>query len=223
MDKVKTDIRTVVGWGYSLVKHDFSTYDLMGRWGNAMGATLAESNWSFANPTLTTAEVISAFYVALREGAGNATLIGCNTVGHLATGWFEAQRTGDDTSGRDWNRTRRMGVNTLAFRAPQHGAFFAVDADCVGLTKQVPWEMNRQWLDLLARSGTALFVSAAPDAVGPEQRAAIKEAFAVASREQKVGEPLDWMDNNQPERWLLDGRITVYDWFGREGLSFSEA
>ncbi|PYT32182.1 MAG: hypothetical protein DMG58_10690 [Acidobacteria bacterium] len=43
------------------------------------------------------------------------------------------------TSGRDWNRTRRMGVNTLAFRGVQHGAFFATDADCVGIMAAVPW------------------------------------------------------------------------------------
>jgi alpha-galactosidase len=223
LEKVKTDIRTVRSWGYHLIKHDFSTYDVMGRWGNAMGATLADSNWSFANPALTTAEVITAFYASLRQAAEDAILIGCNTVGHLAAGWFEVQRTGDDTSGRDWDRTRRMGVNTLAFRGPQHGAFFVVDADCVGLTKQVPWEMNRQWLDLLARSGTALFVSAAPDAVGPEQRTAIREAFASGCRNQELGEPLDWMDNNEPEHWLLNGRKTAYDWFGANSSSANQA
>ena len=42
-------------------------------------------------------------------------------------------RTGDDTSGRIWERTRRMGVNTLAFRLPQHNTFYHIDADCVGI------------------------------------------------------------------------------------------
>ena len=79
-------------------------------------------------------------------------------------------RTGDDTSGRDWSRTKKMGINTLAFRSPQQGNFFDMDADCVGLTNAIPWSLNRQWLDLLARSGTPLFVSAAPDAVKQEQR-----------------------------------------------------
>ncbi|HEY1945557.1 MAG TPA: hypothetical protein VGG97_01025, partial [Bryobacteraceae bacterium] len=31
--RVQQDIRTLAGWGYSLIKHDFSTYDLLGRWG----------------------------------------------------------------------------------------------------------------------------------------------------------------------------------------------
>ncbi len=48
-----------------------------------------------------------------------------------------------------------MGVNTLAFRLPQHGTLFTLDADMAGITEDVPWELNRQWLDVLARSGTA--------------------------------------------------------------------
>ena len=131
-----------------------------------MDAEITDDGWAFADQTRTTAEIIHAFYVALREAAGTAMLLGCNTIGHLTAGLFELQRIGDDTSGRDWNRTRKMGVNTLAFRIPQHGAFFAIDADCVGVTNAVPWRFNRQWLDLLARSGTPLFVSVAPDALG---------------------------------------------------------
>ena len=175
---IEADIQQMKSWGYGLIKHDFSTFDLLGRWGFAMGPQLTDDGWSFADRSKTTAEIIRAFYEGLRKAAGDTVLLGCNTVGHLAAGLFELQRIGDDTSGRDWNRTRKMGVNTLAFRAAQHDAFFAVDADCVGLTHDVPWALNRQWLDLVARSGTPLFGSAAPDAVGPEQRAALKSAFA---------------------------------------------
>ena len=45
-----------------------------------------------------------------------------------------------------------MGVNTLAFRMPQHSTFYSHDADCLGLTKDVPWALNEQWLRLLAGS-----------------------------------------------------------------------
>ena len=109
-----------------------------------------------------------------------------------------------------------MGVNTLAFRMPQHDAFFAVDADCVGLTNDIPWELNRQWLDLLARSGTPLFVSAAPDAVGPGQLAALKQAFAAAALPQPAGEPLDWLDTTCPDFWRLGSTETRYDWYKGE-------
>jgi alpha-galactosidase len=217
--KVKEDVRTLAGWRYELIKHDFSTYDLLGRWGSSMGAAITDDQWHFADRSQTNAEIILSLYRAIREAAGSAAVTGCNTVGHLAAGLFELQRTGDDTSGRDWNRTRKMGVNTLAFRGPQNNAFFAVDADCVGLTKQIPWRLNRQWLDLLAHSGAPLFVSAAPDAAGPEQNAAMRDAFRIAATTLPTGEPLDWLRNNQPEHWRLNGKTAEYNWFGGEGAS----
>jgi alpha-galactosidase len=212
-EQIRSDVRRMCGWGYQLLKHDFSTYDLFGRWGFQMAAELTGANWHFADRTRTNAEIFRALYALLREAAGATPLLGCNTVGHLATGLFEVQRTGDDTSGRDWSRTRKMGVNTLAFRAAQQGAFFDVDADCVGLTKAIPWSLNRQWLDLLSRSGTPLFISAAPDAVGPEQRSALIEAFARAATRQPVCEPLDWLETNEPGHWRLGNSTATYDWF----------
>ncbi|MGH9613917.1 MAG: hypothetical protein ACRD4P_12635, partial [Bryobacteraceae bacterium] len=217
-EQIRSDVRVLCGWGYQILKHDFSTYDLLGRWGFQMGAEMTNSGWHFADRTRTNAEIVRALYSLLREAAGTTLLLGCNTVGHLATGLFEVQRTGDDTSGRDWSRTRKMGVNTLAFRAMQHGAFFDIDADCVGLTKAIPWSLNRQWLDLLARSGTPLFVSAAPDAVGPEQRDALREAFARAAKPQPVCEPLDWLQTNEPEHWRLGNATASFDWF-RDSVS----
>ncbi len=219
LGKIQQDVRTAVGWGYRLIKHDFSTYDLMGRWGSDMRAEMTDPDWTFADRTRTNAEIIGDFYRALREAAGSAMLLGCNTVGHLGAGLFEIQRTGDDTSGRDWNRIRKMGVNTLAFRAPQHGAFYAVDADCVGLTKQIPWGFNRQWLDLLSRSGTPLFVSVAPDALGPEQRSAIRQAFAMAATARPLLEPVDWLHSTEPQTWTLGGEAVSYRWFGEEGVT----
>jgi alpha-galactosidase len=217
-ERISSDVRSLVGWGYELVKHDFSTQDLFGRFGPRMGASLTESGWSFHDRSRTTAEVIRDLYRAIREGAGEqAIIIGCNTIGHLGAGIFDSQRAGDDTSGEEWNRTRRMGVNTLAFRSVQHGAFFSTDADCVGITKAIPWELNKQWLDLLSRSGTPLFVSAAPDAVGPEQRKALREAFARAALPQPVAEPLDWLDTTTPEKWRCGGETVNYDWYGTTG------
>ena len=124
LQSIRDDIARLRAWGYELIKHDFSTYDAFGRWGFDMGAELTDGKWRFADQSLTNAEIILRLYRTLREGAGDGVLIGCNTIGHLAAGLFEIQRTGDDTSGREWERTRRMGVNTLAFRLPQHGAFF---------------------------------------------------------------------------------------------------
>ncbi len=210
---IQEDLRTLVGWGYQLIKHDFSTYDLLGRWGFAMNSEITDSDWNFQDRSRTNAEIIRELYSLLRKSAGETILLGCNTIGHLAAGLFEAQRTGDDTSGREWSRTRKMGVNTLAFRLPQHNAFFAIDADCVGLTNQISWNENRQWLDLLAHSGTPLFVSIAPDVIGSEQRAAVQQAFQMASRNQTIAEPVDWLTNNEPEIWQAQGKQLKYDWF----------
>jgi alpha-galactosidase len=211
-------IHAIRNWGYEMIKYDFSTFDILGRWGFQMGASVTSDGWHFADRSKTTAEVITGLYRAVREAAGSVSLIGCNTVGHLGAGLFELHRIGDDNSGRDWNRTRRMGVNTLGFRMAQHNAFFAADADCVPITKDVPWEMTRQWLDLLANSGTPLFVSADPATLGTEQRNAIRRAMAAASRPQPSGEPLDWMETATPRSWLLGGRPASYKWFGEEGV-----
>ncbi len=216
LDLVHTDIARLAGWGYQLIKHDFTTFDVTGRWGFQMGGSVTSDGWHFADRTTTTAEVLTALYQTIRRAAGDAYLIGCNTVGHLGAGVFELQRTGDDTSGRHWERTRKMGVNTLAFRMPQHNTFFAVDADCVGLTRAIPWEQNRQWLDVLAKSGTPLFVSADPDAIGPEQRKALIEAFTLAAMEQTPAEPLDWLSNTCPTRWSCGN----YSWDDFVGSAF---
>jgi alpha-galactosidase len=217
LDPVRQDIRRVVGWGFELVKHDYSSFDLLGQWGSAMGAELTAAGWHFADRSQTTAEVALALYRAIREAAGDAALIGCNTFGHLGAGLFELQRTGDDTSGREFDRTRRMGVNTLAFRAPQHGTFFTLDADCAAITPEIPWELAARWLDLVARSGTALFVSPDPKALNPEARAAIQRAFSAAARPQPLAEPLDWMETTTPGRWRIQGRTVNYDWYGDDG------
>ena len=151
--------------------------------------------------------MIAELYALLREAAGERILLdGCNTVGHLGQGIFDLQRTGDDTSGRQWERTRRMGVNTLAFRLPQHGTFFTLDPDLVGITEAVPWEFNRQWLEVLARSGTATIVSPGPPARGAEQRAALREAFPVAAAGGASARPVDWLETSTPERWQAKWR-----------------
>ena len=210
-------MRTVTGWGYRMVKHDFSTYDVCGQWGFQMGARPTRDGWRLRDDSVTTAESIRELYRALRRGAGDALIIGCNTIGHLSAGLFEISRTGDDTSGKVWERTRKMGPNTLAMRMPQHDTFHAVDADCVGLTTNVPWELNRQWLDVLARSGTPLFISPDPAAMGPEQTSAVRAAFAIAAESRPVSRPLDWRSTTQPRHWThADGQQT-YSWHASEG------
>jgi alpha-galactosidase len=214
---VEREIRTLRDWGFEMIKHDYSTYDLCARWGFQMTEDLSGSACHFADRSRTTAEIVRALYTAIRHAAGDALLIGCNTIGHLGAGLFELQRIGDDTSGREWPRTRKMGVNTLAFRLPQHGTFFAADADCVPVTAAIPPRLTEQWLDVVSRSGTPLFVSADPAATGTKERAAIRAAFARSARTQAPGlEPLDWMETTAPQRWRAADRTLVYNWYGDE-------
>ena len=182
-------------WGYDLIKHDFTTYELLGQWGSEMNASPTVGHWNFHDRSQTNAEIISSLYRDIRTAAGEDSIVlGCNTVAHLAAGIFDAQRTGDDVSGRLWERTRRMGVNTLAFRLPQHRVFFAVDADCVPITRDVPWQLTRQWLEAVAASGTVLLVSPEPDAVGSEQKRPCAMPSRCACRQrQAVNPPIGYL------------------------------
>ncbi|MFI7062924.1 hypothetical protein ACIBL3_18225 [Kribbella sp. NPDC050124] len=213
LDLVRTDLQRFKGWGFELVKHDFSTFDIFGRWGPSMTAGLTDSR-PFHDTTRTSAEIVLAFYREIRSAADDVVLIGCNTVGHLAAGLVDVQRTGDDTSGRDWERTRKMGVNTLAFRLPQHNRFFTVDADCVPCTPQTPWELIQRFLDLVARSGTALFVSVDPAARTEQSDRALSEGIrlALSGGDASGIEPADWLVSTTPGSWRSGAETIHYDW-----------
>jgi alpha-galactosidase len=206
-------------WGFDLIKHDFTTFELLGQWGSQMGASPTQGNWHFNDRTLTNAEIVTAMYRRLRASCGEERVIlGCNTIGHLSVGIFDASRTGDDVSGKEWERTRRTGVNTLAFRMPQHKTFYSLDADCVPLTPDVPWSMSRQWLEAVANSGSVLLVSPDPRAIGKEQQSALREAFEICVH-RPSSEPLDWIETRTPHAWRSSVRPYTYDWTLEEGES----
>jgi alpha-galactosidase len=167
-------IKNMIGlykqWGFEMVKHDYTTFDIYSKWGFEMNDRMTEPNWHFNDNSKTNAEIILHLYNAIREAAGDMYLIGCNTISHLSAGMFELNRIGDDTSGKEWARTKKMGVNTMGFRMVQHKTFYEADGDCVGLTTEVPWSKNKQWMQLLAQSSAPLFISAQPNAVGEEQK-----------------------------------------------------
>ena len=212
--KVAEDTRRFTGeWGYQLVKYDFVTYDVFGFWSFERPGFLAEDGWHFHDRTKTSAEIILALYRTIHDSAApGAILLGCNAVGHLCAGLAHLNRTGDDTSGLEWERTRKMGVNTLAFRMPQHHAFFDIDADCVGITGQIDWRQNGQWLRLLACSGTPLFVSCKPSECAGQVESDLLAAFARGAKQADEMIPLDWMENRWPQRWLLNGEEVHFDW-----------
>ena len=217
--KIAEDVSRIYTWGYELIKHDFSTFDLFGRFGFEMNSLVTkEDSWAFNDRHKTSAQVVKELYKVIRDNAENAVIIGCNTIGHLCAGIFELNRTGDDTSGERWARTRKYGVNSLAFRMCQNKTFYMCDADCVGiLDKNIPWSLNRQWLDLLAKSGTPLFVSAQPEVMTAEIREDLKNAFKTASKQEDETFPVDFEFNKHPRIWSINGETVKYDFYMSDG------
>ena len=218
IDYVKATAKRLVDWGYRLIKHDYSTFDLFGKWGMNMSTSVTDDGWAFYDRSRTSAEIVVDFYSAIREAAGDAVIIGCNTITHLCAGLVEVNRTGDDTSGRYWDRTRKMGVNTLAFRMMQNRAFYMADADCIGITAAVPWEQNRVWLKALSRSGSPLFMSSAKGVADETMIPEIKEAFAYNSVQDDWLIPVSWMNDICPRTWLLNDEEITFDWYTEEGF-----
>lgn len=228
LNYIKEDIKRICNWGYTLIKHDFSTFDLFGKWGFQMSPLVTDDGWHFYDDSLTSAEVVKLLYKAILDASveasnGETLILGCNTIGHLGAGYMHINRTGDDTSGVIWERTRFMGVNTLAFRLPQHGKFYEIDADCVGIDGGISWSMNKQWADVLAKSGTPLFISVRPNILDETEKQELHEILKVASKQEHHVIPIDWEETTCPEHWQdKDHDIDCkYQWFEETGLKFN--
>ncbi len=225
LDEAMKTIRQAVGWGYTFIKHDFSTWELFGRWGYQMRGQVTLPGWQFYDRSRTNAEIVHDLYQAMRAAAGErTTILGCNTVGQIAAGIFESQRIGDDTSGHDWERTRRYGVNTLSQRIAQHRTFSHIDPDIVAMTLAVDWKKTSQWMDVVARSGTSLFLSPDPAAMTPEVKSAMRDAMAISAQAGN-GFPVHPTSGTTPEQWQFPhpGHVEkTYDWSGPDGVSASD-
>lgn len=209
---IKNDITRIKNWGYELLKHDFSTADLFGDYGGDLDNKITNiDDWHFYDKSKTNAEIVLDFYRLIKDTSGDMLIIGCNTISHLSAGLVHIYRTGDDTSGKEWERTRKMGVNTLAFRLAQNKAFYMCDADCVGILKKyIPWEKNKQWLHLLSYSETPLFISC-NNKITDEMKADISVAYK-AFNEPHTIRPLDIFGTKTPVEWEIDGEKVVYNW-----------
>ncbi len=221
LDAVAEDVSRFVSWGYKLLKYDFVTCDLMGLFVQNTRDFLRVNGWALADRSVTSAMMIKNLCRTIRKNAGDAVLIACNVPSHLAAGEAHIQRGGDDTNAREWYRTVKMGVNTLAFRLCQHNAFYAMDADCVGVVPSgIPWDLNRRFLDLIARSGTPLFVSPAPGILTEKMRRDVRVAFERVNSGKQDLEPLDWMETSLPARYRSGGEEVTYSWWPEEGFEY---
>ena len=195
-----------------MVKHDYTTFDIFSKWGFEMSDRITDPAGILMIHQKQMQKLFCIYINQFREAAGDMYLIGCNTISHLSAGIFELNRIGDDTSGKEWARTKKMGVNTLGFRMVSIKLFMKRMEIVLDLTTAIPWDKNKQWMQLFAQSSAPLFISAQPDAVGAEQKAFIKQCFTDASKPQPIGEPLDWLTNPFPSKWKLDNKIVEFDW-----------
>ena len=215
--KVADDIARLRRWGFALIKHDYTTFDIIGRWGFQMGSALTREGWTFASGAdRTTAEVIDALYGTIRAPAGDSLVIACTTVSLLSAGHFQFCRVGDDMSGTEWARTRKMGVNTLAFLA--RAARCLLRGGCglrrrhhrraVGAQPAVARSprAKRHHVVRLAGAGRAGRSSAATCA-----RLLARGGAPAARRAARPARTV------YPEHWRLMGRDRSFEWVGADG------
>ena len=218
--KIGEDIARLRAWGFDLIKHDYTTFDLFGRWGSQMGTDLTKSGWTFARGAdRTTAEVIDALYRVIREAAGDGVVIGCNTVSHLSAGVFDVCRIGDDTSGTRLvphaeDGRQLAGVSRSPTRRLLRGGCRLRGCDerrSLGAGPAVAGPCRAEW-DVVVR------VACAGRRDGRSRRD-LRAALAIASSGPSLGEPLDWQRTTWPSSWRLMGGEKRYDWIEPDGVA----
>lgn len=181
LERVQTDAARIRGWGFDLIKHDFSTFDLFGNELHATHRTgLCADTRKLYDNTRTTATVLKDLYRAVQRGAGEADVIGCNVVGHLSAGIHSVQRVGGDTSGRSFEWTVRNGVNSM-MRLPLNGRFFINDPDCAAFTEKVSAEKNLDFLEMCALTSVTTLASVTPNILTKEEMTRIRRIYRMAS------------------------------------------
>lgn len=215
LEYVKNLISRMANCGYKMIKYDFTAPDMLTAdiYDNIyLEPRITDSDWQFDDTSVTNAEIIKKLYHTVQDAAGDTVIMGCNTYNHLAAGIHQIQRSGLDTSGGQWNTTRKMGVNSLAFRLPQNNNFFITDPDCAAITKMVPTEMNIRFFEACAISGTSLFISITPGMLSDADKKRLADGFKIADKGTEM-EPLDWFDNNCPREYLVDGKVHSFKWY----------
>ncbi len=203
---VTEDVKRIISWGYEVIKHDFSTFDIMGKCG------IPDGSPNFYDRTKTTCTVIKNFYKTIAEAAGGAEIIGCNTINHLAAGIFSVQRTGHDTSGRVYEITRAA-ASAAVLRLPQNKTFFSADPDCAAFTERVPISANLDFLELCAVTGQATLASVTPGIIKGEDMKRIRRIYEIASIGGLDASPLDWLGHNAPSRYKTKDGFFEIDWY----------
>ena len=190
LERVKNDARTLRDWGFDLIKHDFTTMDLCGH--GALTAhrcayEIFKKTMPLYDKTRTNATILKDLYKAIQDGAGDADVIACNAVGHLAAGIHSIYRTGNDTSGRSVEWTLRYGLNTV-MRLPLNDALYRSDPDCAAFTDTVDPTLNLDFLEMCALTGMTTLASVTPDILSCADMRRINKIFRMADEDtQRFG------------------------------------
>ncbi len=229
LERITKDTATIRSWGYELIKHDFSTVDYFG----AEPLTAENSKYTVYyrgkspfDRTKTNATIIKNFYKAIQNGAGDADVIGCNTVSHLTAGIHSTYRVGNDTSGNSFEWTRRFGVNSV-MRLPLNDALYRVDPDCASFTERVDAELNLDYLEMCAVTGMTTLASVTPGILKDKEMERINSIYKLADEDTRRYGIKNYDKNANPEifvsddgmcerafRWdkAYDGARLVLDW-----------
>lgn len=207
---IRTLVTEMADCGYKLIKHDFTCPDFMGP--DFLKPNLTRGGWHLSDRTKTNAEVLMDLYTLIQDSAKGAHIIGCNVYNHLAAGIHDIVRSGCDTSGKDWQVTKKYGLNCLVYRLCQNKTLLITDADCAAFTDKVPTDLNLDYAELISFTDSALFVSAAPGILTTKDEERLMEAFRRASKFNNEMTPVDWMDTSLPTEFMYDGKLYKYDW-----------
>lgn len=215
-ERVEADAARIRSWGYELIKHDFSTGDITGNpclTSVRHGASMVTPDRRFYDRTRTTATIMKDFYKAVQRGAGDADVIGCNVVSHLAAGIHSIMRVGDDTSGRSFEWTVRNGVNSM-MRLPLNRSFYLVDPDCAAFTERVDHSLNLDYLEMCALTGVTALASVTPGCLTAEETERIRRIFRLSDEGKSFYGIRNYEKTSLPERFVSEDGADerVFDW-----------
>jgi len=214
LERVRRDAAALRGWGFELLKHDFTSFDALGvgsLTADKHGVEMFQKNWKMYDHTKTTATVLKNLYRAIQDGAGEADVIGCNVVGHLAAGIHSACRVGGDTSGRSWEISVRNGVNSM-MRLPLNDTFYRADPDCAAFTERVDADANLDFLEMCAITGVTALASVTPGILTAEQMERIRRIYRIADRGEKRLGIVNFEKTATPETFSDGEETRTFDW-----------
>ncbi len=215
IEKIVQEVKKFRTWGYSLIKHDFTTMDIFGGVGSSSekhSYSLCSETRTFFDKTKPTATAVKELYQAVQNAFEGGEVIGCNAFGHLAAGIHSIQRVGGDNSGHSFEWTRRHGVNSM-MRLPQNENFFMIDPDCAVFTNKVGVQANLDFLHMCAITGVTAFASIQPNYLTEKDLTKIGDIFKIADANQTRCQIKDYEKNANPERFYCsNGEEVVFDW-----------